>query len=95
MQHIEKYPLASPLVEWSIATERVNARVSKITVDLLSRVILTPTAKAYFEANHLLPEVLSKAGLPEETSYSVLQQLSYAPAGAYYQYRLQLTIPTT
>jgi hypothetical protein len=95
MQIIEHYPLASPLVEFSIATELSNARISKILVDLLSRIILTPDSKTYFEANNLLPEVLSKAGLPEGTTYSVLQQLSYAPTGEYYQYRLQLTIPTT
>lgn len=95
MQVIEHYPLASPLVEMSIATELTNARVSKILVDLLSRIILTPDSKIYFETNNLLPEVLSKAGLSEDTTYSVFRQLSYAPAGEYYQYRLQLTIPTT
>jgi hypothetical protein len=95
MNHIEQYPLASPLVSWSIATELTDDRVSKITVDLLSRIVLTPDSKTYFETNNLLPEVLSKAGLPETTTYSVLQQLSYATAGQYYKYRLQLTIPTT
>lgn len=95
MQHIEKYPLASPLVEWSFATELVNDRVSKITVDLLSRILLTPDSTTYFTANNLLPEVLSKAGLSEGTVYSVLKELSYTLAEYYHKYRLQLTISTT
>lgn len=95
MQHIKTYPLASPLVEWSFATEVVDGRVSKITVDLLSRIVLTPSSTAYFTDNNLLPEVLSKAGLLETVTYSVLKELSYVPEGQYHKYRLLLTIPVT
>jgi hypothetical protein len=92
MQRIEEYPLASPLVTMSLATEISEGAVSKILVDLVSLVVLAPTATAYFISNDLLPEVLSRAGLPETTTYATLTQLTYVVDGDCHRYRLQMTI---
>lgn len=93
--HIFNYPLASPIVSLSMVTELTDGRISKIIIDLTSRIVLTPDSVTYFKTNNLLPEALSKAGLDEDITYSVIQQTSYVPSGDYHYYRLQLTIPTS
>lgn len=92
MQRIEEYPLAGPLVGMSLVTEISEGAVSKILVDLVSLIVLTPTSTGFFTDNDLLPEVLSKAGLPDTTVYATLTQLTYVVDGVYHRYRLQMTI---
>lgn len=90
--HIFHSPLSSPIVSLSLASEVSEGRITKILIDLTSRIVLTPDSVTYFKVNNLLPEALSKAGLNEAIAYSVIQQLSYSSAGDYHYYRLQLTV---
>lgn len=92
---IDHYPVAGPLVSLALATEQSNGQVSKLILDLTARAALTPTAREYFEANDLLPEVLSRAGLCESAEYVAISQVSASQSGGLYLYRLQLTFPVT
>ena len=92
VDHIENYPLADPIVGFSITTEISNAMVHKVNVTLNSLIVLTPTALRYFSDNDLQHEALSKAGLPEDTTFTAQQQLSYNIVGGYHVYKLQFTV---
>ena len=91
---IDFYPLSHRLVEASLATEVSGGQVSKVKVWLRSRIELLPTALQFITDNSLLPEIISRAALDEETTFSSSQQLSYTTEGDYHLYQLEYTVTT-
>lgn len=58
---------------------------------LVTREELLPTAVEYIEANNLTPEVISRAGLEEETQFSTITESSHTIASnGTHTYKMQL-----
>jgi hypothetical protein len=90
---IDSYPISSGLVPLSITTQIVNSEPITLLVRLVSRTELLPTAKDFIEAENLLPEIVSRAGLVEETAFSSIVELSHTAAlDGTHLYQMQLSV---
>lgn len=77
---IEKQPIASGLVVLSITTSVINSSPATVMAWLVTRIELLPTAKDYIEAQNLVPEIVSRAGLDEEIIFTTIIEVDHTTA---------------
>jgi hypothetical protein len=88
---IDNYPISSGLVVLSITTAVINTAPATVVVTLVTREELLPTAVAYIEAQNLVPEIISRAGLDEEIQFTTVIEESHTTASnGNHTYKMQL-----
>ena len=94
MAPVAYFPTSNQLVDMALVTGVVDGRITSINVWLRSLITLTPTAIAYVEANNLVPEIISKAGISEQTTFLSKSEVSATTEGDKYLYQLQFIVDT-
>jgi len=93
---IDNYPISSGVVSLSVGTTVVDGQVATIHVKLLTLEELLPTSTDWVTNNNLLPEIISRAALSEETTFSAMNELSHSTQDSpYHKYELQLDVAST
>ncbi len=71
---VDIYPIATKIVRSSVTTTISLGVTSQITVRLIAMEALTPNAAQYIQTNNLTSEIISRAGLREDTIISSYTQ---------------------
>lgn len=88
---ISENPLSNIVVEMSVGTVLTSGAVTKILVTLKSVNVLTPSSTQFITSNNLIPEILVKAGLPEDASFTTLNETSTGTQGDLFIVEVELT----
>jgi len=89
---ITYYPRGSKVIRLSVSTETSEGVVTKVMVKMVAREQLTPTSTDYLQNSGLLPEVVSRAGLVETTTFSTYTETSATTLNGEYVYLLELGV---
>jgi len=92
---IDRYPISSGVVRMSIGTTVVNGQVATIRVKLLAQEELLPSSTAWITANNLLPEIISRAALNEDTTFSTMLETAHTVQSVYHAYEIQLDVASS
>jgi hypothetical protein len=93
VNRIDNHPISSDLVPLSITTQVVNSSPLTVMSWLVTRELLLPTAKAYIVAQNLTPEIISRAGLDEETTFSAITEITHTAAtDGSHTYKMQFDV---
>ena len=88
---IDKHPISSDIVVLSITTAVINSIPATVMTTVVTRIELLPTAKDYIEANNLVPEIVSRAGLDEEIVFTTITEVDHTTAAdGTHTYKMQL-----
>ena len=91
---INYHPVGSGVVDLAVATALTNGVAPTVRVYLRSTTtIATPTT--YIGTNNLTHEVISQAGLSEETTFTVYTLVDSYQLGGFYYYVVDALIPST
>ena len=88
------HPVNTLAVELAVATSVVNGAVTTVRVTLKSLVILA-TPLTYIADNNLQHEVVSQAGLAEDTTFSIYTLADSYTLGEHYYYVINALITNT
>ena len=89
---IDNYPISSGVVRMSIGTSTVDGEVATVHVKLLTLEELLPTSPTWVTANNLLPEIISRAALHEEATFSAINETAHTTQDAYHKYELTFDV---
>jgi hypothetical protein len=88
---ISENPLSNIVVEMSVGTVLIAGVVTKILITLKSVSVLTPSSTQFITDNNLIPEILVKAGLAKDESFTTLNETSTGTQGDLFVVEVELT----
>jgi hypothetical protein len=91
MADVSKNVLGNQVVDMSVGTVLTAGVVTKILVTLKSAEALAPSSTQFITDNNLVPEILVKAGLPRDGSFTTLNETSSNTQGDLFVVEVELT----
>lgn len=92
---IDTYPIPSGVVRMAVATSTVDGQVATVFVKLTTLEELLPTSTQWVTTNNLLPEIISRAALNQETTFSTITETAHTTQNEYHKYELSLDVAST
>ncbi len=89
---IDNHPISSGVVRMSVGTSTVNGQVATVHVKLTTLEALLPTSTSWITTNNLLPEIISRAALREETTVSAMTETAHTTQDAYHKYEITFDV---
>ena len=92
---IDNHPISSGVVRMVVGTSTVDGLVATIHVKMTTLEELLPTSVEWITANNLLPEIISRAALREETTFSAMTETAHTTQDAYHKYEFTFDVAST